>query len=153
MINLRNAIALLLGCLINASVLATDLIDDKNLGDSSIRVSFQQDLIHKLENERGLEDKLSRESTKLLVEYREVLLFQSTHQIVEMMTSLQHPYGINTNQLSQCRQRINDLKKQLLEIGYEEEYVLIQVSFPKPNINRFGGTLMCQIQATELPHR
>jgi|GEM_PF-3549317 len=49
MINLRNAIALLFGCLINTSVLAADLIDDKNLSDSPVRVCFQQDLIHKLE--------------------------------------------------------------------------------------------------------
>lgn len=153
MISSRNVIALLFGCLINTSVLATDLIDDKNPSGRAAKISLQRDLIHELENERTQEDELSRESTRLLVEYREALLFQDTPQIIKMITSPEHPYNINTNQLFQCRQRINNLKMQLLEIGYLEEYVFIRFSFPKPNINRFGGTPMRQIQATEFPHR
>ncbi len=136
--NSRSALAFLFGFLIGGNILGTESIYDENSNKIPTRTSSQQDLIRELGNERKLEDKLSKRSTALLVEYREVLLFGDKRQIVQMMALPEHPYKINMDQLFQCRQRIGGLKEQLLEIGYLEEYVFIQFSFPKPNPNRFG---------------
>ncbi len=137
--NSLNALMLFFGFLGNADILATESIFDGKLDEISARVPLHQHLICALENERRLEDKLSKRTTQLVVEYREVFLFQSTRQIMEILTSPDHPYKINTHQLFQCRQRIDELQKQLLNFGYLEEYVLIRYSFPKPNIHRFDG--------------